>query len=70
MSLNDKYELDGRHPDGYSGIAWAIGGVHDRPWFDRPIFGTVRCVDRLDRQEVRLEAVYRAGYGRVSIVVI
>jgi deoxyribodipyrimidine photo-lyase len=22
--------------------AWAIGGVHDRPWFDRPIFGTVR----------------------------
>jgi deoxyribodipyrimidine photo-lyase len=40
--LNDKYELDGRDPNGYSGIAWAIGGVHDRPWFDRPIFGTVR----------------------------
>ena len=40
--LNDKYELDGRDPNGYSGIAWAIGGTHDRPWFDRPIFGTVR----------------------------
>ncbi|GGH03518.1 deoxyribodipyrimidine photo-lyase [Silvibacterium dinghuense] len=40
--LNDKYELDGRDPNGYSGIAWAIGGVHDRPWFDRPIFGTIR----------------------------
>jgi deoxyribodipyrimidine photo-lyase len=40
--LNDKYELDGRDPNGYNGIAWAIGGVHDRPWFDRPIFGTVR----------------------------
>ncbi|HEV2463642.1 MAG TPA: deoxyribodipyrimidine photo-lyase [Acidobacteriaceae bacterium] len=40
--LNDKYELDGRDPNGYSGIAWAIGGVHDRPWFDRAIFGTVR----------------------------
>jgi deoxyribodipyrimidine photo-lyase len=40
--LNDKYELDGRDPNGYSGIAWAMGGVHDRPWFDRPIFGTVR----------------------------
>jgi len=40
--LNDKYELDGRDPNGYQGIAWAIGGVHDRPWFDRPIFGTVR----------------------------
>jgi len=40
--LNDKYELDGCDPNGYQGIAWAMGGVHDRPWFDRPIFGTVR----------------------------
>jgi deoxyribodipyrimidine photo-lyase len=40
--LNDKYELDGRDPNGYAGIAWAIGGVHDRPWFNRPIFGTIR----------------------------
>uniref|UniRef100_A0A372IPC0 Deoxyribodipyrimidine photo-lyase n=1 Tax=Paracidobacterium acidisoli TaxID=2303751 RepID=A0A372IPC0_9BACT len=40
--LNDKYELDGRDPNGYAGIAWAIGGVHDRPWFERPVFGTVR----------------------------
>jgi len=44
--LNDKYELDGRDPNGYNGIAWAIGGVHDRPWFDRPIFGTVRYMSR------------------------
>ena len=44
--LNDKYELDGRDPNGYSGIAWAMGGVHDRPWFDRPIFGTVRYMSR------------------------
>ena len=40
--LNDKYELDGRDPNGYAGIAWAIVGKHDRPWFDRPIFGTIR----------------------------
>lgn len=40
--LNDKYELDGRDPNGYAGIAWAIAGKYDRPWFDRPIFGTVR----------------------------
>ncbi len=40
--LNDKYFLDGRDPNGYAGIAWAIGGVHDRPWFDREIFGTIR----------------------------
>ena len=40
--LNDKYFLDGRDPNGYANIAWAICGVHDRPWFERPIFGTVR----------------------------
>lgn len=40
--LNDKYELDGRDPNGYAGIAWAIVGKHDRPWFERPIFGQVR----------------------------
>jgi deoxyribodipyrimidine photo-lyase len=40
--LNDKYELDGRDPNGYAGIAWSIGGVHDRPWFDREIFGQIR----------------------------
>jgi deoxyribodipyrimidine photo-lyase len=42
VHLNDKYFLDGRDPNGYAGIAWSLGGVHDRPWFDRPIFGTVR----------------------------
>jgi deoxyribodipyrimidine photo-lyase len=40
--LNDKYELDGRDPNGYAGIAWSIGGVHDRAWFDRKVFGKVR----------------------------
>ena len=42
IHLNDRYELDGRDPNGYTGIAWAIGGVHDRPWFERPVFGKVR----------------------------
>lgn len=42
ISLNDKYELDGRDPNGYTGIAWCIGGVHDRAWGDRPIFGKIR----------------------------
>jgi deoxyribodipyrimidine photo-lyase len=40
--LNDRYELDGRDPNGYAGIAWAIVGKHDRPWFTRPIFGQIR----------------------------
>ena len=42
VTLNDRYELDGRDPNGYAGIAWAIVGRHDRPWFNRPIFGLVR----------------------------
>ncbi len=42
LRLNDRYEMDGRDPNGYTGVAWAIGGKHDRPWFERPIFGTVR----------------------------
>lgn len=42
IHLNDKYELDGRDPNGYTGIAWSIGGIHDRPWQERPIFGKVR----------------------------
>jgi deoxyribodipyrimidine photo-lyase len=42
VHLNDKYELDGRDPNGYAGIAWAIVGKFDRPWFERPIFGQIR----------------------------
>jgi deoxyribodipyrimidine photo-lyase len=42
VCLNDKYELDGRDPNGYAGIAWAIVGKFDRPWFERPIFGQIR----------------------------
>jgi deoxyribodipyrimidine photo-lyase len=40
--LNDRYELDGRETNGYAGIAWCIGGVHDRAWPERPIFGKIR----------------------------
>jgi deoxyribodipyrimidine photo-lyase len=40
--LNDRYELDGRDPNGYAGIAWSIGGVHDRAWNSRPVFGKIR----------------------------
>jgi deoxyribodipyrimidine photo-lyase len=43
--LNDKYQLDGRDPNGYAGIAWSIGGVHDRAWFERPIFGKIRYMN-------------------------
>ncbi len=44
--LNDKYELDGRDPNGYAGCAWSIGGVHDRPWTEQEIFGKIRYMNR------------------------
>jgi len=42
VELNDRYELDGRDPNGYAGIAWAIVGKHDRAWSERPVYGKVR----------------------------
>lgn len=32
LYLNDKYELDGRDPNGYVGCMWSIGGIHDQGW--------------------------------------
>jgi deoxyribodipyrimidine photo-lyase len=43
--LNDRYELDGRESNGYAGIAWSIGGVHDRPWQERSVYGKVRYMN-------------------------
>jgi deoxyribodipyrimidine photo-lyase len=45
IHLNDTYELDGRDPNGYAGIAWSIGGVHDRAWFERPVYGKIRYMN-------------------------
>jgi deoxyribodipyrimidine photo-lyase len=42
LELNNKYALDGRDPNSYSGIFWVLGR-YDRPWGpERPVFGTVR----------------------------
>lgn len=45
IRLNDQYSLDGRDPNGYTGIAWTIGGVHDRAWKERPVFGKIRYMN-------------------------
>jgi deoxyribodipyrimidine photo-lyase len=42
IELNNKYGLDGRNPNSYSGIFWTLGR-YDRPWGpERAIFGAVR----------------------------
>jgi deoxyribodipyrimidine photo-lyase len=57
MELNNKYALDGRDPNSYSGICWCLGR-YDHPWGpERPVFGTVRymsstnTVKKLDVEE-------------------
>ncbi len=43
VRLNDRYQLDGRDPNGYTGVAWAVGGKHDRPWPpNKPVMGLIR----------------------------
>jgi len=42
LQLNDRYELDGRDPNGYVGVAWSIAGVHDQGWKERDVFGKIR----------------------------
>jgi deoxyribodipyrimidine photo-lyase len=41
LAINNKYFLDGRDANSYTGVAW-IFGVHDRAWSERPIFGKIR----------------------------
>ncbi len=64
--LNDRYELDGRDPNGYTGIAWSIGGLHDRAWGEREIFGKIRymsyngCKNKFDVRKY-IETVKNLG---------
>ena len=41
IDLHDRYALDGRDPNTYTGILWCFG-LHDRPWTERAIFGMIR----------------------------
>jgi deoxyribodipyrimidine photo-lyase len=69
VELNDRYELDGRDPNGYAGIAWAIVGKHDRPWFNRPIFGLIRpmsgaAIEKKTDTESYIRRFQATGTGR------
>jgi deoxyribodipyrimidine photo-lyase len=44
LYLNNKYELDGRDPNGFTGVAWCFG-KHDRAWGERPVFGKIRYMN-------------------------
>jgi deoxyribodipyrimidine photo-lyase len=51
IHLHDRYALDGQDPNTYGNILWCLG-LHDRPWGERPVFGTIRWMSRagMDRK--------------------
>lgn len=44
LFLNNKYFIDGRDPNSYTGVAWCFG-KHDRAWTERKIFGKLRYMN-------------------------
>jgi deoxyribodipyrimidine photo-lyase len=63
IELNNRWALDGRDPNSYSGIFWVLGR-YDRPWFpERPVYGRVRYMSsRNTLRKVRLqEYLHRFG---------
>ncbi|NCC24145.1 MAG: deoxyribodipyrimidine photo-lyase [Deltaproteobacteria bacterium] len=64
VDLNDRFELDGRDPNGYVGVLWSMGGLHDRPWKERSIFGTVRYMSQAGcRRKFDVDAYIRRFGG-------
>ena len=65
IELNNKYALDGRNPNSYSGIFWVLGR-YDRAWGpERPVFGKIRYMaSENTAKKLRLTS-YLAKYGRL-----
>ncbi len=67
VELNNRYALDGRDPNSYSGILWVLGR-YDRPWGpERPIFGTVRYMtSESAARKLKLKG-YLRRFGRPTL---
>jgi deoxyribodipyrimidine photo-lyase len=57
LYLHDRYALDGRDPNTYANILWCFG-LHDRPWPERPVYGTVRSMSRAGMERKTGVAAY------------
>jgi deoxyribodipyrimidine photo-lyase len=63
VELNNKYALDGRNPNSYTGIFWTLGR-YDRPWGPiRPIFGSIRYMSSDNTKRKVAVKEYMAEYG-------
>lgn len=45
LYLNDKFNIDGRDPNGFVGVGWSIMGIHDMGWKEREVFGKIRFMN-------------------------
>jgi len=63
IELNNKYALDGRNPNSYSGIFWVLGR-YDRAWGpERPIFGKIRYMSSENTARKVKVSSYLQEYG-------
>jgi deoxyribodipyrimidine photo-lyase len=63
IHLNNKYAVDGRNPNSYSGIFWCFGR-YDRPWApERPIFGQIRYMSSDNTAKKLRVKQYLQDYG-------
>eukprot|EP00276_Gloeochaete_wittrockiana_P005693 CAMPEP_0184658598 /NCGR_PEP_ID=MMETSP0308-20130426/26104_1 /TAXON_ID=38269 /ORGANISM="Gloeochaete witrockiana, Strain SAG 46.84" /LENGTH=538 /DNA_ID=CAMNT_0027097721 /DNA_START=267 /DNA_END=1883 /DNA_ORIENTATION=- len=67
LYLNNKYHLDGRDPNSFTGVAW-IFGKHDRPWGpERPVFGLIRYMNAAGlKRKLKIEAYVTKVKGMES----
>jgi len=63
LALNNRWELDGRDPNGFAGVAWCLG-KHDRPWGERAIFGKVRYMNAAGLRRKFDMAPYLERFGQ------
>lgn len=63
IELNDKYALDGRDPNSYTGMLWILG-LHDRAWGpERPVFGKIRYMSSANTARKYRVRGYIKKYG-------
>jgi deoxyribodipyrimidine photo-lyase len=66
IELNNKYAIDGRDPNSYSGIFWVFGR-YDRPWGPtRPIFGAIRYMTSENTQKKHACKEYLIRYNGLA----
>lgn len=67
IDLNNRFALDGRDPNSWSGIFWVFGR-YDRPWGpERPIFGLIRYMSSLNTAKKHDVDAYLARWGGPAV---